>query len=324
LKPPRHFLPALALLAALGACQPRQAGQEPPRGAARVTHPAAPKQPVPPPVPPPWDEKSQAARMALLERQPEILQHALDSLQPQRPGRIDLFTLGFAGDGSERVFANEVEYFAQLMQRRFDAKGHALSLVNSPDPDDRLPLATVPNLRAALAAIGQRMDPEEDVLVLFLTSHGSKKHKLYVDLQVPPERLEQVRPADLRKALDEAGIRWRVLIVSACYSGGFVPDLKSPNTLVITAARSDRTSFGCGNESKITWFGDAFLAHALNETTDFEAAFTRARALIREWEARDEEKASEPQMAAGVEIGPKLASWRTSATPGAPVPFTGK
>jgi hypothetical protein len=259
----------------------------------------------------------------LMQRQPALLERAVDELRPQRPGHIDLFGIGFAGDGTERVFRNEVEYFARLMSSRFDADGHTLSLVNSSESRGPVPLATLENLRDALMLVGARMDRDEDVLVLFLTSHGSREHELVVDR--PPLVLGDIRPEELREVLDEAGIRWRVLIVSACYSGGFVPYLRDPRTLVITAARKDRTSFGCGSESRITWFGDAFLARALNETTDFQLAFAKAQASIRAWEKQDGETASEPQMYTGAEIGPKLSAWRAGApSPGGAVPFTGK
>jgi len=240
-------------------------------------------------------------------------------LLPQRRNHVDIYSLGFAGDGTERVFRNEVEYFAQLMATRFDARGRTMSLVNSPERSEQVPLATLDNLREALKRIGARMDPDEDVLVLFLTSHGSREHELVVDR--PPLDLAWIRPYELRKALDQAGIRWRVVIVSSCYSGGFVPDLLDPRTLVVTAARTDRTSFGCGSESKITYFGDAFLANALNESTDFERAYYRAQGLIREWETQDHGTPSEPQISVGSRIGAKLAAWRATAKPGPPLPY---
>ena len=280
---------------------------------------------TPPPPRYPFDERGLLESETLMARQPAMLARAAEALQPQRSNHVDLFTLGFAGDGTERVFRNEVEYFAQLMATRFDAQGHTMSLVNMPTPaaGARLPLATLGNLEAALEAIGARMDPEEDILVLFLTSHGSSEHELTVH-QPPLPPVGGIRPRELRKALDQAGIRGRVLIVSACYAGGFVPELRGPRTLVIAAARSDRSSFGCGSESRITWFGDAYLARALNETTDFEAAFARAQALIRAWEREGKNTPSEPQISAGREIGAKLAEWRAGAKQGPPLPFQGK
>ncbi len=255
----------------------------------------------------------------LLGEQPGRVRAAVAAVRAQTPGHIDLFTIGFAGDGKERVFRNEVEYFDRLMAGRFDAGRRTLSLVNSPDTVDSLPLATMRNLREALAGIGARMDPDEDVLLLFLTSHGSQDHRLYVGLDPLP--LHQISPEDLRGALDAAHIGWRVVVVSACYSGGFVDALRDEHTLVITAARADRTSFGCGSDSSITWFGKAFLAQALNQTTDFEQGFQLANHQIREWELRDGETPSVPQIAEGWAIRKHLADWRKSLPDAPPIPF---
>jgi hypothetical protein len=259
---------------------------------------------------------------ALLSRQAEMLRKSIEAVRAQTPGKIDLFTVGFAGDGSEKVFRNEVEYFDSLMSKRFDANARTLSLINSPDTLDRVPLATLTNLRAALAGVGARMDTSEDVLFLFLTSHGSRSHELYVNLDPLP--LKQITPKDLRAALDDSGIQWRVIVVSACYSGGFVDALRDTRTLVITAARADRTSFGCGSDSKITWFGKAYLTEALNETNDFEHAFELASRQIREWELADSETASVPQIADGWAIRKHLASWRATLPVAEPVLFSPK
>lgn len=253
-------------------------------------------------------------------RQPELLRRSIEAVRAQTPGKIDLYTVGFAGDGSEKVFRNEVEYFEQLMAQRFDASARTLSLINSARTVDRVPLATLTNLRYALAGIAARMDTSEDVLVLFLTSHGSEDHRLFVGLDPLP--LSQIRPRDLRAALDDAGIQWRVVVVSACYSGGFIDALRDPRTLVITASRSDRASFGCGSDSQITWFGKAFLTQALNETTDFERSFQLASKQVREWELAQGETASVPQMAGGWAIRKRLTTWRATLPPTQSVPFS--
>lgn len=248
---------------------------------------------------------------AVMFRQPALLDRAIEAVAAQKPGRIELFGVGFAGDGSERVFRNEVEYFAALMARRFAAPARTLSLVNSPGTLASVPMATLTNLRAGLAGIAARMDTSEDIVVLFLTSHGSQDHQLYVAMDPLP--LKQIRPADLRAALDDAGLRWRVVIVSACFSGGFVDALRDSRTLVITAARADRSSFGCGSESEITWFGRALLTGALNKTTDFERGFDLAARQVREWELAQGEKPSIPQIAAGAELRQHLAKWRAQS-----------
>src|SRR3546814_18531152 len=109
------------------------------------------------------------------------------------------------------------------------------------------------------------MDRDEDLLLLYLTMHGTEDHELAVTF--PPLLEEWITPPQLRAVLDDAGIRNRVVVISACYSGGFLPDLRDARTLVITAARADRASFGCGNESAATWFGRAWLVAGLNPGT---------------------------------------------------------
>lgn len=242
--------------------------------------------------------------------QPARIDEALSRLAPQRPGVIDLYVLALAGDGSEQVFRNEVGFVRELAETRFGAAGRVLPLVNSADTLDEAPIASVGNLRAALHGMAALMDPEEDLLWLFLTSHGSEEHELYLGLDPLP--LDWLDPPTLRQMLDDAGIGWRVIVVSACYSGGFVDALRDPRTLVITAARADRTSFGCGVQSEITWFGEAFLAEGLNQTFDFGEAFRMARSKVRERESEEGERPSYPQIALGQAIAPRLETWRAT------------
>lgn len=258
---------------------------------------------------------------------PEATMYALDAqmdaalatLAPERPGHSDLYVLGFGGDASESVFGNEIRYLEALFARRFDADGRVLTLLNDADPETTRPLATATNLDRALAGVAATMDVEDDILFLYLTSHGGPDHQFLVNL--PPLPLDQITPEGLRDSLDASGIRWRVLVISACYSGGYVEALRDPQTLVLTAARADRTSFGCGADSEITWFGKAYLVEALNQSTDFIAAFELARTRIAEWEADEEIEASEPQIDVGDEIAAQLERWSAGFTAGAAVPF---
>jgi len=247
---------------------------------------------------------------------------ALAALSPQRPGVRDLYVLGFAGDASDPVFRNEILYLRQLFSRRFDSAGHALALVNAPDnvgPTRYAPMATYDNLYDGLARIGALMDRDEDIALLFVSTHGTEDHALYVD--AGPDGYDYITPEDLRQALDDAGIRHRVIVLSACYSGGFIPQLRSPDTLVITAARADRPSFGCGNTSNATYFGQAWLIDAMNRTTDFVEAYRLASAQITARERSDGELPSLPQLSQGKRIGAALAQWRAGLTAGPAVPY---
>jgi len=250
------------------------------------------------------------------------LHKTLSALRAQRPGVVDLYALGFAGDASDPVFRNEALYLEQLLSRRFDAAGHVVTLVNDADnlgEQPYAPLATYDNLYDALARLGKVMDPAEDVLLLFVSTHGTEDHTLYV--QVSADEEDFITPADLRQALDDSGIRNRVIVLSACYSGGFIPRLKSPDTMIVTAARADRPSFGCGNTSNATYFGQAWLIDALNRTTDFDQAFALADREIGERERSEGEQPSLPQLWRGGRIGKVLAKWQSGLHAGAAVPY---
>ncbi|PPV09527.1 C13 family peptidase [Xanthomonas axonopodis pv. vasculorum] len=250
------------------------------------------------------------------------LTQALKALQPQRPGVTDLYVVSFAGDASDDVFRNETLYLKQLFERRFDARGRVVTLVNNPDnlgEHPYAPLATYDNLYDTLAAIGKRMDRKEDALLLFVTTHGTEDHSLYV--QVDDKEEDFISPQDLRKALDDAGIDNRIIVLSACYSGGFIPALRSPQTLILTAARADRPSFGCGNTSNATYFGQAWLIDAMNQSNDPLAAFDIAKAAITAREKQEGELPSLPQQSLGKRIGPVLARWRAGVHLGPAVAY---
>jgi len=256
----------------------------------------------------------------VIYNQPALLDDAISKLKPQTPGKVDLYVIAFAGDAEEDVFRNEAEYVEQLFTKRLDAEGHVLVLENNAATVATRPLATLTNLSWALDDIAKKMDPAEDILLVYLTTHGSRDHQLLVDLDPLP--LDQIAPSDLADALQtKPGIRWKVLVVNACYSGGFVDALRDDSTMVITSARADRTSFGCGADSDITYFGKAFLAEALNKTASIPDAFAQAKKSVSEWEDADKEEHSEPQIASTRSIEAKLEAWQRGIHPGAPVPF---
>lgn len=250
-----------------------------------------------------------------------LLAAGLSQLAPQRPGHPDLFVLGFAGDGSEQVFRNEVDYLRDLAAQRLDAAGRVVLLANhaGAPPLRALPEANLHTLRQALAGIAARMDPDEDLLLAYFTTHGTEDHRLLVRREGRRDRL--LTPAQLREALDAAGIRHRVLVISACYSGGFAKALRGPDTLLLMAAHRERPSFGCGNDSVATFFGRAWLVEGLNATVDFDAAFVQATAAIEARELAEGLDPSRPQINRGERIGERLAAWRAGFRPGPALPY---
>ncbi len=255
----------------------------------------------------------------VIHAQPRMLHDALSRLSPRLPGQPNLYLVAFAGDGGEDVFRNEAEYAAQLFTTRFGATAHSLVLENNPATLTTHPLASWTNLDAALGGLARVMHPDQDILLLYVTSHGSADHTLLVDMDPLP--LDQIGAQDLADILAAHHFKWKVLVINACYSGGFVPALRGSGTLIITAARSDRSSFGCGSESDITYFGHAWLQDALNRTDNFVAAFRQAGVEIAKWEKQDKLTPSEPQVDIGRGIEQQLASWRKGVRTGPVVPF---
>jgi hypothetical protein len=242
----------------------------------------------------------------LFETQQAIWDKAVASLAPQRPGVTDVYGLVFAPYAQEDVFLRESSMVARLLEERFDARGRVLQLVNSASTGDTYPWATTLNLERAIAALAARMDRENDLLLVYLTSHGASDYQLAASNG--PLRVDTVSPGELRAALDKAGIKHRVIAISACFSGGWIGPLAGDNTLVMTAADATHTSYGCGRLSQLTFFGRAMFDEQLRKTHSFERAFAAAVPLIqrREVEAGKADGFSNPQISIGANIKPLL------------------
>ncbi len=239
-------------------------------------------------------------------RQQRLLDEALAQLAPERPGVEDLYFVGVAPYASQDVFAREMAAVRKLFDERFGTAGRSIALVNSPATLYDSPIATATNLRAVLERVGRSMNAEEDVLFLFITTHGDERHELAFEL--PPLALQQLTPTALARMLADSGIKWKVLVVSACYSGGFVEPLRDANTVVITAADAKSTSFGCAAGRDFTYFGRAYFGEALGRTFSFTEAFEAARASVGEQEHAERLAPSSPQIHVGAAVRDKLVS----------------
>lgn len=238
-----------------------------------------------------------------------LLGRDLDRLSAQRPGEPDLYFLGVAPYGLQDTFLRELSTVRKLLEESFDTVGRSLSLINHPGTLTAAPLATATNMRMALKELGESLNVQEDVLMLFLTTHGSAGHELSFEL--PPLQLQQVNPTALARMLADSGIRWKIIVISACYSGGFIEALKDENTLILTASDATHTSFGCETDSDFTWFSKAYFDQALREEArqgrySFIAAFERARVLVAEREKAAGHEPSNPQMHLGSAMREKL------------------
>ena len=232
--------------------------------------------------------------------QPLLLNRALARLEPGTPGQVDWYFLGVGGAAYQSVFRRETESVQSLFDTRFDTEGHSLVLINDDDTALTQPIATRTSITRALEALGQRMNRDEDVLFLFMTSHGTPEGLF--ELSHQPLQLEGVTPEWLRSALDKAGIHWRVIVLSSCYSGMFIPALKSPDSLVITAAAADKASFGCSDDADFTYFGRAFFDESLRQENSLLDAVKSAGRSIAVREKEEGFQPSDPQVSLGVQM----------------------
>ncbi len=236
--------------------------------------------------------------------QENLLRQNLYSLSPQRPGIVDLYFVGFGAYGYQDVFRREVEQATIIFEQQFNSIGRTVSLINNHDTVATLPMANRHNLEKTIRDLAARIDSEEDIVVLFLSSHGAEDATISValaDLQ-----LNDLAASEVRQILDTAAIKWRIVIVSACYSGSFIDALASPTTLVITAAAKDRASFGCAHENDWTYFGEAYFNQALKGSPSFVTAFTLAQEIITKRENAEGKESSNPKISLGDEIGAYL------------------
>jgi len=246
----------------------------------------------------------------VFEEQQALWKRSVEGLAPQRPGKTDVYALVFAPYADEDVFLRESTMVRHLLESRFDAQGRVLQLANNASTTGELPWATPLNLQRGLEAIARTMDKDNDLLVIYMTSHGASNHKLAASHW--PLEVDGMTPEKLRSALDAVGIKHRVVAISACYSGGWVEPLASDDTLVMTAADATHTSYGCGSRSDLTFFGRAVFDEQLRITHSFEEAFANAVPVIRtrENEAGKTDGFSNPQISVGGSIKPYLEGLR--------------
>ncbi|WP_010543924.1 C13 family peptidase [Sphingomonas elodea] len=246
-------------------------------------------------------QRGRSPRSLLAEQR--RLHAALAALSPERKGMVDAYVVSVALD-SDPVFSREARESARVLARRYDAEGRSLVFAG---PDGRggaeLPNGSITALTLALARIAEVMDRNQDVLVLYVTTHGAPDAGLaYHD---GDQGFGVLSPARFAAILDGLGIRNRLLLLSACYSGAFVKRLISDTTAILTAASSRRTSFGCRAENDWTFFGDALVNHALRKPQPLADAAAEARQTIIGWERAGRLDPSMPQ----VSIGDNVSAW---------------
>ncbi len=239
------------------------------------------------------------------------LDRALTAIGTERPGTIDAYVVAVALD-SDAVFGREAREAGRVLERRYAATGRTVVLAGSDgSAASTLPMGSPANFAAVLGRLGEAMG-KEDVLVLYTTSHGAPFGIVYDD---GDQGFGAISPTRLRAMLAEAGIGNRLVMISACYSGVFVPGLASPTSVVVTASSADRSSFGCQSDNDWTFFGDALINQAMRRPLPIATAAAAARQSIATWERKGKLEASRPQISIGRATAPWLAALEAHLPP---------
>lgn len=201
-----------------------------------------------------------------------------------------------AGDHAQPVFDNAVAAFTQILAAQGvpAADIHRLSASRGPR-DVSIEPASLERILQRIAAL--RPGPGERCLI-FITSHGHHGEGVWLgDLG------EYLRPAALSQALSQGcASAPTVVIVSACYSGAFAGgEMRAPNRIILTAARSDRPSFGCQANRTYTVFDECLLS-TLQVATTWRNEYQQNSACVRQHEQELKVQPSQPQAVFGAMV----------------------
>jgi len=217
--------------------------------------------------------------------------------------------------GPTEAFDNARRDVAARLPALGFSPGNIRQFSTRPDryPDTRPMLADLEPIYDTLSGLAQKAPAG---CLIYYTSHGGPPG---VVLDRSGEQTI-VPPALMAELVDHAcPDRPTVVVISACFSGVFVPALAKSDRMILTAARKDRSSFGCSESDKYPYFDDCFLQSA-GVARDFPALGAAVQACVarkeRETGARP---ASEPQMWIGAAIKPMLPlyAFPAAALPGA-------
>ena len=226
---------------------------------------------------PPRQESDERPRIDIAKAelaQPALVEAMTATLAPERPGRTDIYAIGVAGWAPQDVFLKELKGALDIVDRNMPIKDRVALLINNANSVADMPLANRQNFAAVVHAVAKRMNKDEDVLFLFMTSHGSPRG---LALVLPGSIDATLSPKDVATVLDREGIKNRVVVVSSCYAGVFIKPLANDDTIVLTAADDHSTSFGCSDDRDWTYFGEALFARSLTPGKNLRTRSTRRR-----------------------------------------------
>ena len=201
-----------------------------------------------------------------------------------------------AGDDAEPVFDNATRELSQRLAAAGVPTGniHRLS-ANAAELSHGVEPALAKVLLRRIAELQVRAG---DRCLIFLTSHGERGTGVWL-----ARSNAALSPDELAQALSRGcGAVPTVVVVSACYSGGFAAGkMARPNRIILTAARTDRPSFGCQVHRTYNFFDECLLG-ALPKSATWRGAFDGSKKCVRQMEQALAERPSEPQAYFGAAV----------------------
>jgi hypothetical protein len=213
--------------------------------------------------------------------------------RPQSPAAYKVVLI--AGDSSLKVFDNAVISFRTGLLSRQGVTAAGITRLSAVAAGRGVGRATLGNVLDAVA----RMRPAAGQgCLVFATSHGVRDGGLYLSAgrgALPPFALHRALEAG-------CGDAPTVVVVSACFSGQFaLPPMTAPNRIILTAARPDRTSFGC-QAGRIYTVYDQCLLGAFDAASDWREVYEITKTCVADEEDREQVVPSEPQAWFGAEV----------------------
>jgi Peptidase C13 family len=255
----------------------------------------------------------QSLPQELVEHQGRQLEAQLQQLQATSNQQTNYYFLGLGLSSAQDVFLHDVESARDLFDKQRGTAGRSLVLMNQASSSQRYSYADMANVRRALQGIAAKMHRENDVLVLFVSSHGTAANGGSLEMSIPGLPSTLITGGQLRRALDDAGIKRRAIVISACHSASLIGALQTPYSAIYTAARADRASFGCSFSSLHTYFSEAWLFEGMAKGLSLPKAFAQAQLAVAKREKENLLQSvnppSEPQASIGAGVAQEVEQW---------------
>jgi hypothetical protein len=198
---------------------------------------------------------------------------------------------------SEQWSENDVVELADKL--RSASQYHVVPMIasNFISPQRAYPLATDTTIATLVNTAAAQAGPD-DIVFVDISTHGARLALARRIDSSPPTLMSSRELAD---KLAPLAAHRSIIVISACFSGSLIDDLQAPGRIVVTAARADRTSFGCAAGNRHTFFGEAELDAFGEPDRSLRQVFSVIRDDVAHMEQAKRYRPSEPQVSVGAD-----------------------